>query len=136
MSRKIHIEKSRPLISVVMNCYNGEAYLKEALESIISQTYQNLEVIFWDNQSNDQTAKIFKSYSDPRLHYYYAPMHTKLGEARNLAFSKIKGDWVAFFDCDDLWLPDKLERQVDLIEDGDESLGLIYGQVLVVNTSQ
>ena len=50
-----------PLVSIIMNCFNGEKYLKESIDSVISQTYKNWEIIFWDNQSNDKSAKIFKS---------------------------------------------------------------------------
>ncbi len=128
--------EAKPLISIIINCYNGQAYLKDALDSIISQTYSNWEVVFWDNQSTDQSGNIFKQYEDPRFNYYYAPLHTKLGEARNLAFSKARGEWVAFLDCDDIWLPEKLQSQIDLIISGGADLGLIYGQVLVLHSYQ
>lgn len=117
-----------------MNCYNGQAYLKEALNSIVCQTYSNWEVIFWDNQSTDHSRNIFRQYEDPRFNYYYSPVHTKLGEARNLAFSKASGEWVAFLDCDDIWLPEKLQSQIDLIKSGGAHLGLVYGQVLVLHS--
>ena len=53
-----------PLVSIIMNCYNGETYLADAVKSILSQTYKNFEVIFWDNQSNDQSAIIYKNFKD------------------------------------------------------------------------
>ena len=55
-----------PLVSVIMNCFNGETYLKESIESILSQTYKNWELIFWDNKSQDKSAEIFKIYKDKR----------------------------------------------------------------------
>ena len=55
---------SKPLVSIIMNCYNGERYLNEALQSIINQTYKNWELIFWDNLSSDNSKKIFKKYND------------------------------------------------------------------------
>ena len=55
---------SYPLISIIMNCYNGEDFLHESIESILSQTYKNWELIFWDNQSKDKSSEIFKSYKD------------------------------------------------------------------------
>ena len=64
---------SQPLVSVIMNCYNGETYLRESINSIIAQTYKNWELIFWDNRSDDKSAEVFKSYTDQRLKYYYAP---------------------------------------------------------------
>ena len=59
-----------PLVSVIMNCYNGETYLADAIKSILLQTYKNFEVIFWDNQSRDNSAYIYKSFIDKRLKYY------------------------------------------------------------------
>ena len=60
------------LVSIIMNCYNGEKYLREALDSIIDQTYKNWELIFWDNQSTDYSAKIVLSYNDHRVKYFYS----------------------------------------------------------------
>ena len=101
-----------PLVSVIMNCFNGEAYLREAIESVYSQTYPHWEIIFWDNLSTDGSAEIAKSY-DERLKYYCALKNSPLGEARNHALSKASGDFVAILDVDDLWTPDKLQAQVD-----------------------
>ena len=118
----------QPLVSIIVNCFNGEEYLREALDSIITQTYKNWEIIFWDNQSNDTSAKIFKSYQDNRLKYYLAPSHTKiLYEARNYALKKATGDFIAFLDVDDYWLPDKLEKQIPLFND--PKVGLVYGNL-------
>lgn len=78
-----------PLISIIINCFNGERFLREAIDSVIAQTYSNWELIFWDNQSTDSTANIVRSYHDDRIRYFYAPEHTSLGEARNLALEKL-----------------------------------------------
>ena len=101
-----------PLVSIIVNCYNSETYLKETIDSIFAQTYSNYEIIFWDNQSTDTTANIIKSYNDERVYYYYADKHTTLGEARNLAMEKVKGELLTFLDSDDVWLPDFLENAV------------------------
>ena len=101
-----------PLISVIMNCYNGEKYLTESINSLISQTHKNWELIFWDNQSTDFSAKIFKSYKDKRFEYFYANEHTTLYKARNLAIKESRGDFIAFLDTDDLWDENKLELQM------------------------
>ena len=75
-----------PLVSVIINCFNGEKYLQKSIESVISQKYKNWEIIFWDNCSTDKSSKIFKNYNDDRLKYYLAGYHTKfLYEARNYA---------------------------------------------------
>lgn len=105
--------EQQPLVSVVINCYNGEEYLRETIDSVITQTYSNWEIIFWDNQSTDSTAEIVKSYKDDRIRYFYAPIHTPLGEARNLALEKIKGEFVGFLDADDKWAEVFLEEGVN-----------------------
>ena len=103
---------NKPLVSIIMNCYNGELYLKKALESVLSQTYTNWELIFWDNQSQDKSEKIFKTYKDKRFKFYKSSDHTVLYEARNKAIQKSSGELIAFLDVDDFWLSSKLEKQI------------------------
>jgi len=118
--------QNEPLVSVIMNCYNGEEYLCEAIDSVINQTYKNWEIIFWDNQSTDRSAEIFKEYNDKRLKYYLAPSHANiLYEARNYALKKVSGDFIAFLDVDDWWGENKLEKQIVLFDD--DKIGLVYG---------
>lgn len=120
------MENKQPLVSIIMNCYNSDTYLKEAIDSVIAQTYQNWEIIFWDNQSTDKSAEIVKSYSDKRIKYFYASKHTLLGEARNLAVEKASGKWIGFLDCDDLWYSNKLEVQLQNVVN---NIGMIYSRM-------
>lgn len=122
---------SESLVSVLMNCYNGEKYLREAIDSVLTQTYQNWEIIFWDNQSTDRSAEIFRSYKDPRLKYYLAPKHTYLYEARNFALEKAGGEFIAFLDVDDWWLPNKLEKQIPLFSDSE--VGIVCGNYWIAS---
>ena len=112
------MKKFQPLVSVIINCFNGETYLREAIDSVIAQTYTNWENIFWDNQSTDSTSDIVKNYDDDRIHYYYAVTHTNLGEARNLAVEKANGEYINFLDADDVWANNKIEEQIKLIVPG------------------
>ena len=114
-----------PLVSVIMNCYNGEKYLTDSLNSLLSQNYSNWELIFWDNISTDNSKKIFDSYKDKRFKYYLATKHEILYKARNLAIKKTSGDYIAFLDTDDIWSKDKLSSQVELFSD--KKIGLVYG---------
>jgi len=123
--------KNYPLISIVMNCYNGENYISNSVKSILTQTYKNFEIIFWDNQSKDKSASIYKSFKDKRLKYYYAKKHTSLYEARNLAIKKAKGKFIAFLDVDDLWIKDKLNLQVKKFVD--KKIGLVYSNYYILN---
>ena len=103
---------NQPLVSVIMNCFNGETYLDEAINSIVNQTYNNWELIFWDNRSTDNSKKIIDKYKDRRIKYFYSEKFTNLHEARNLALNKAGGNYIAFLDTDDFWSPYKLELQV------------------------
>ncbi len=118
----------KPLISIVMNCFNGEAFLKEAIDSVISQSYDNWELIFWDNQSTDDSELIVKKYLDPRIRYFKSKEHTLLGTARNEALNLADGKWVAFLDVDDLWSEKKLEHQIDIILNSNDDIGFVYGR--------
>ncbi len=111
------MSKKNPLVSILMNCFNGERYLHEALESVLNQTYTNWELIFWDNQSSDNSAEIFNKYKDKRMIYYLSDEFTDLGGARAKACKYIKGDYLAILDCDDIWFPKKLEVQLDYLKD-------------------
>ena len=128
--------KKSPLVSILMNCYNGEKYLQEAIDSILNQTYKNWELVFWDNQSYDKSAEIFLNNKDPRLHYYLSPSHTTLGNARIMASKKIKGEWLGIIDTDDMWKPNKLAKQISTINNTKlpcESIGLVYCRAMGID---
>ncbi len=101
-----------PLISIIMNCKNGERYLEESLESIINQSYQNWELIFVDNASNDNSKKIFFNLNDHRFKYFYLKNEVNLGTARQEALKNCSGDFISFLDTDDIWFNEKLEKQI------------------------
>lgn len=115
------------VVSVIMNCRNSSEFLREALDSVFAQTYKDWEIVFWDNLSTDESPAIALEYAgrkDGTLRYFRAETATPLGEARNLAIANAEGRYIAFLDCDDLWLPEKLERQVQLFENNSR-LGLV-----------
>lgn len=114
-----------------MNCYNGEEFLREAISSVIAQTYENWELIFWDNHSTDGSARIFHEFSDIRLRYFLAPSHTLLYEARSMAMQKVSGDYIAFLDVDDWWTSDKLCKQIPLFKNKD--VAVVYGNYWLKN---
>jgi glycosyltransferase involved in cell wall biosynthesis len=108
-----------PKVSIIMNCYNGEKYLREAMDSVFAQTYQDWEIVFWDNNSSDASPQIAKSYGDPRVKYFRSASLTNLGEARRNAVNEASGEWVGFIDCDDIWYPEKLTVQLNALEGTD-----------------
>jgi glycosyltransferase involved in cell wall biosynthesis len=121
----------KPLVSVIMNCYNGAKFLVQAIESVRAQTYQNWEIIFWDNRSTDLSAEIFCSYQDSRLRYFLAQSHTPLYDARNKAIEKSSGDFIAFLDVDDIWVPEKLALQIPLFDN--PKIGFSCGKYILLN---
>ena len=126
-------KQNSSLVSVIINCYNGEEYLKQAIDSIYNQTYKNWEIIFWDNCSTDKSAEIAKNYGDKVL-YYKSNINTTLGEARTEAIKKVNGEYITFLDCDDIWLKNKLDLQVDFMTQNPEFI-LCYGSIQEI-TSQ
>ena len=120
-------------VSVLMNCYNSEKYLRETINSVINQTFDDWEIIFWDNQSTDASAAIVNSYNDERIKYYFSTSHTTLYEGRNAALKYCTGKYLAFLDCDDLWVRDKLEKQVSVFERYDDTV-LVYSNTIFFNS--
>lgn len=121
----------QPVVSVIMNCYNGAAYIAEAIDSVLTQTYPHWELVFWDNQSTDASAAIVQAYTDPRIKYFYAPEFTPLGAARNLAIAEATGSLIAFLDSDDIWMPEKLQLQVPLFDD--PKIGIVISDTIFFN---
>ncbi len=110
---------NQSLVSIMMPAYNAELFIQSAIESIISQTYNNWELIIINDGSTDQTENIIKNFEDSRIQYYH---QENKGEAaaRNLALSKTKGEYVAFLDSDDKYLPDFLEKTVAFLSQNPE----------------
>src|SRR4051812_49001662 len=97
-----------PPVSVIINVRNGVLFLRDAINSVLAQTFTDWELIIWDDCSTDDSAAIAKSYQDQRIHYSLSPQDTPLGQARNNAIAQTRGEWLAFLDQDDIWLPHKL----------------------------
>ena len=106
-------KENKPLVSVIMNCHNGQKFLSDAIQSIINQTYKNWELIFWDNFSTDGSKKILSQFKDKRIKYFKSKKFTSLYKARNLAIQNVKGEFISFLDTDDMWQKDKLEKHMN-----------------------
>jgi len=112
-----------PIVSIIINCHNGEQFLKEAIQSILDQTFIDWELILFDNVSTDKTSNIFQHFEDNRFRYFRSTTFLTLMDARNQAINQANGQYIAFLDCDDLWLPNKLELQVKEFEN--ENVGVV-----------
>lgn len=124
--------QKNPLISILVNCYNSEKFLKDCLNSLINQTYENIEIIVWDNASSDKTAQIVSEFNDPRICYYLSNIHRNLVESRITAWSKINGEYVAIMDSDDLSYIDRLKIQLDIINKS-KNIAVVGGGVEYIN---
>ena len=118
-----------PRVSVIVNIRNGEAFLREALDSVMAQTFTDWELIAWDDRSTDRSPQIVAEYKDPRVCYFPSLEETSLGRARGDAIRQATGEWLAFLDQDDVWTPTKLEKQMALAGD---NVGIIYGRAVLV----
>lgn len=105
-----------PLVTIGMPLYNGERYMQEAIDSILNQTYTNLELVIVNDGSSDTSIDIVKSYSDPRIRLFHNDQNRGVAYTRNRVIDYAKGDYLAWMDCDDISLPDKIELQVNLME--------------------
>lgn len=131
-NRSVKDSNNKPKVSVIMNCFNGSKYLREAIDSVYAQTFEDWEIIFWDNASTDNSAEIAKSY-DNRVRYFKSEKNYPIvGKVRNLAYKQVRGKYIALLDVDDVWLPNKLEKQVCLFEEN-KNLGLVFSDVIVFN---
>ena len=121
-----------PKVGIIMNCHNGEKFLSESINSLLSQTYQNWELIFWDNLSSDKSKEVLKSFSDNRIKYYSSDKFLNLYEARNLAIQKSIGKYICFLDTDDLWTKDKIEKQINFLKENQE-YKMVYSNYYILD---
>lgn len=107
---------NKALISVVIPAYNAEHYIGRTIDSVLAQTYKNLQILVVDDASTDATVSILRAYNDPRLELVLLGENGNLCNARNEALTRVRGEYVAFLDSDDLWRPEKLEKQLAFLE--------------------
>jgi glycosyltransferase involved in cell wall biosynthesis len=115
--------KSPPLISVIIPCYNGEKFIKDAIDSVINQTYDNFELIVVDDASKDKSSNIVNEFlSNHKVNYFKNISNIGIAKTKNRGLSLASGEYVAFLDQDDIWLQEKLIAQIRLF---DEDVGVV-----------
>ena len=124
-----------PLVSVIINCHNGEKYLDKAIKSVLDQDYKYWEIIFFDNNSKDKSNLILKKYKDKRIKYFKSKKTYSLYKAKNLAIAKSKGELISFLDVDDWWLQSKLSKQVKVFQK-DQTVDILYSNVYLYNDAK
>lgn len=106
------------LVSIIMPSYNTAKYIAETVQSVLAQTYQDWELIIVDDCSTDDTDEVIKPFlCDSRIRYFKNEKNSGAAVSRNRALREAKGKWIAFLDSDDLWLPEKLEKQIAFMEE-------------------
>jgi len=124
-----------PTISIIILTYNREALLLETLQSVFTQSYTDYEIIILDDGSTDKTRQRIEELDHPAICYHYTKHLGNLSQLRNLAWKYAKGEFIAFLDADDIWLPKKLEQQLELIRT-DEQLAFVYTDVEEFNAQE
>lgn len=123
-----------PLVSVIVPSYNTALYVPQAIESILAQTYQNLEIHVVDDGSTDNTREVMRQYADnPRVIYHHQQNRGESG-ARNTGIRAAKGELIALLDADDLWMPRKLEVHVPCFQDRPK-VGVVYTNTMQVDAN-
>jgi len=126
---------ANPLVTVLTPTYNHAHYLGRVIESLLAQTYPNWEMMIIDDGSTDHTAQLVRSFNDPRIRYHYQANKgvTRLAETLNVGLSMTSGELVTAFMSDDIWPPDRLERQVPVFEDTRVVLSFARGIIIDEN---
>lgn len=122
-----------PKVSVIIPAYNSELYIREAIESALAQTYKDLEIIVIDDDSTDKTGQIAKSFGSG-LTYIRHNHNRGPSAARNTGIKHVNGEYIAFLDSDDIWLPNKIQEQIKLLENN-KDIALVYSDGYRVNLS-
>lgn len=105
------------LVSIIMPSYNTASYIKDSIKSVLNQTYDNWELIIVDDCSSDNTDEVLAEIDDPRIRVYKNEVNSGAAISRNRALKEAKGQWIAFLDSDDIWMPEKLEKQIAFMTD-------------------
>lgn len=111
------IERIQGLVSIIMPSYNTAKYIEESIQSVLNQTYDNWELIIVDDCSIDKTDEVLRKITDDRIKYFKNEVNSGAAISRNKALREARGQWVAFLDSDDLWMEDKLEKQIKFMEE-------------------
>jgi len=123
-----------PTVSVIIPTYNRAHLVSRAIQSVLNQTYQDFEIIVVDDTSADNTEEVIKSFNDPRIRYMRHEQNRGGSAARNTGIKATKGEYIAFLDSDDEWLPEKLGRQLQVFAESATQVGLVYTGETVIDS--
>ena len=110
------VARESGLVSIIMPSYNTASYIKDTIQSVLNQTYTNWELIIVDDCSTDNTDEVLSEIHDKRIRYFKNEKNSGAAISRNKALREARGQWVAYLDSDDIWMPKKLEKQISFME--------------------
>ena len=123
-----------PKVSIILGCYNQRPWVKQAMDSALSQTHSNIEIVATDNGSTDGTAELLKSYeADKRVKFIFRETNSFATKLLNEAIARTSGEFVTLLNGDDYFLPEKLERQVEAFSRASSDCGVVYGPTFRLN---
>ena len=131
---KKNTDSKLPLVSVIVNCYNGEKFLRKCIESILYSSYQKFEIIFYDNASTDNSIKIVEHFQSKKITIIKRTNNINLGGARAEAVNKSNGELICFLDVDDLIESDAIEYYVECYKD--YKFDILYGGVQYIDVNE
>jgi len=126
------MNNTQPKVSVVIPTYNAARYIAEAIESVLAQSYHDYEIIVVDDGSTDNTKEVLRPYMD-RIRYFYKE-NGGVSSARNRGIQEARGEYIAFLDADDLWLPEKLKLQIEIMEQHPD-FAMIHTDIKVIDVN-
>ena len=121
-----------PLVTIITPTYNRAAFLPQAIDGVLAQTYRNFELIVVDDGSTDSTQEMMEGYAeDPRVRYFYQPNQGQ-SVARNWGLEEARGEYICFLDSDNAWFPDKLEKSLNAFRENPD-VDVIYGDYVEID---
>ena len=110
---------NQPVVSVILTAYNAENYIRNAIKSVLEQTYTDFELLIYNDGSSDGTAEAVKSFSDPRIRFFSSDINRHIAYGTNLLLRECTGSYIAVIDADDIWMPEKLEKQIRFLSENE-----------------
>ena len=122
-----------PTVSVIIPTYNRANLMKEAIKSVLKQTYQDFEIIVIDDGSTANIEETVKGFNNFKIRYICHTNNQGVSAARNTGIRVSRGKYIALLDSDDEWLPEKLDKQIKILQDGSPKLGVVYSDLLYID---
>jgi glycosyltransferase involved in cell wall biosynthesis len=130
------LNNPKPLVSIVIPTFNRANLLLRSIQSVIDQSYSNIEILVVDDCSSDNTKDVVESFHDDRIRYFRHEKNLGAVAARNTGIAKARGEYIAFQDSDDFWLPSKLERQMRVFSSSPLSLGVVFTSYWLIDNGR